>query len=528
LSHDILKAYIGETQGSYHQTPKTLSIVDTDGFRFFIAELENLSSHLLISLMSGDTSLHTFVSRSRVISLAYDSFVVDSSNLPPALDIGSFLVNLQEDCSPQGDLGVALQATLDTYFKMFVSKGFGPGTPEGTGMHVTWPQQDAYDGARDNWNALLFDNSNYKAHITPNFRAFLHWFLTSPRSISADEVSMCTSGAASASGASSVADTGVLIISDVAAEDSATGHFLVEAVIAPTVNRIMTQYGIDLSSALFQTLEYHGLAPVLNEYLVLKNGDVNGVYDGATYSARWDQIVFFLNMTGSGSTVGAGPEPLYVLDQGNGAKKVPVLYFPESMRDVVSQLEFEEYLFFDFDYWAEQGARHSFLEFSVDEATGIIHNTLALYVNHDQTHEYAEHPRSAGGILIPLFEVDAFIQGRQLAVLPGGLNQIILHWSDVSVDCRHVLMSRRASQILEMVPSTDAVVVTMRAYNDQESAVRSYNVVARGERGPGHVNPMSIFNDEEPAMLRSSGGAKSLERTTQGLLGLLLVVAWML
>ena len=62
-------------------------------------------------------------------------------------------------------------------------------------------------------------------------------------------------------------------------------------------------------------------------------------------------------------------------------------------------------------------------QFSVDEAEGRINNNLALYTA-NKAGTFSEQPRAAGGLLIPLIYIDAYIQGRKLDTLPGGFNQV--------------------------------------------------------------------------------------------------------
>ena len=78
----------------------------------------------------------------------------------------------------------------------------------------------------------------------------------------------------------------------------------------------------------------------------------------------------------------------------------------------MANLQFLDYLFFDFDFWIEKGARFSFLKFSEDEAEGRVNDNLSLFIS-NAAGVFAEQPRSAGGLMIPL--VSRFLRSRTKA-----------------------------------------------------------------------------------------------------------------
>jgi len=252
--------------------------------------------------------------------------------------------------------------------------------------------------------------------------------------------------------------------------------FEIRATISPDVSQMLVEYGIDLSTPLKPVLEEKGYEPQDDEYLYLLGGDVAGTYTGATYEANWDQNFYFLNISGTNQF-----EAIYVFDQGDGSRKIPAMYFPEENREDVANLQFLDYLFFDFDGWIERGARFSFLKFSVDEAVGRINDNLSLFIS-NSAGVFAEQRREEGGLLIPLVYIDALIQGRRLNTLPGGFNQTVISWSE---NLDYNILTTPYDNIFNVIPSTDAVVVNMYAYNhgdpDQEPEVRRYDV--RRDRG---------------------------------------------
>ena len=135
LVGQILIHFLTKTQGgTSHKVPKTLSIVDTALFATFIEALETFFADLLFLLKSGDVSLHSFVSRSRSSSVAFES-VADAggSTSPSGLDIGSWLESFKSLCNPGEPLLTDLDTAINAYYSIFYMQGVGPGTFKGTG-----------------------------------------------------------------------------------------------------------------------------------------------------------------------------------------------------------------------------------------------------------------------------------------------------------------------------------------------------------------------------------------------------------
>ena len=172
LSKQILKFFISETQGGgSHRAPKTMAILNTDNFATFITAFESLSADLTSTLKAGDISLHTFISRARAASVAFEGIVdVVGSQWPSGLDIGSFLENFKTLCNPSGAIGTDLETAINAYNNMFEEVGIGEGTAAGTGMHITWPTQSEFDANAPLWDQVLFSNVNYATSIIPEFK----------------------------------------------------------------------------------------------------------------------------------------------------------------------------------------------------------------------------------------------------------------------------------------------------------------------------------------------------------------------
>jgi hypothetical protein len=138
LAVQIWENFLSQTQGgSSHQAPKTLAIVETALFATFVEAFENFSIDLLDLLKGGDVSLHSFVSRARASSVAFEC-IVDAvgSNSPSGLDIGSWLDAFKTLCNPGEPLQADLDSATSAYKAMFYKTGYGAGTAAGTGKHV--------------------------------------------------------------------------------------------------------------------------------------------------------------------------------------------------------------------------------------------------------------------------------------------------------------------------------------------------------------------------------------------------------
>ena len=355
-------------------------------------------------------------------------------------------------------------------------------------MEITWPPKAVYTARPDLWNQCLFENSNYVTQIVPNFREFLQWFLSSSTPSGGGGASVCGKQAEVNS-----SNINTLIIEDLGAVDSATGLFEVTATISSLASQILIEYGIDLSTPLKEELEKRGFTSTDDEYLHLLGGNMPGAYDGSTFHAFWDQHFYFLNVT-----LSSIHEVLYVFNQGDGSRMIPAMYFPEANKEDLANLVFLDFLFFDFDYWIQRGARFSFFQFSVD-AEGQVNDNLSLFIS-NTAGVFSEQPRSSGGYVLPILYVDAKVQGRQLSILPGGFNQTVIPWTDTH---EYYIQKTAAHNIFNIIPSTDAIVVNMYAYDHGNATrkpdVRYYDI----ERKKG-VLPISLERAEQTLRKASS------------------------
>jgi hypothetical protein len=405
---------------------------------------------------------------------------------PSGLDIGSFLSNLDTLCQPGGAIGEALASTIEAYNTMIVNNHVGPGTAGGTGMHVTWPSQNEYASQTQVWNTVLFKREGFVTAIVPNYRAFLEYFLAASvpnlDSPSIEAVARNAEGetvcftSAIPSGEPDEPD-GMLYGTDVEVlPDSVT----VSTGIGRSVSYLLYEYGVDLTTPLKRLLLEKGYRPEDGDALYLYGGDVQGSYHGSEFSAEWNRQMYFMNISGVEAF-----EALYVVDQGDGSKNVPVLYFPEEYRQDVGRLQFLDYLFFNFEYWVSLGAKFGFLKFSVDPETGAVDDNLILFTGASEIKGFKEEPRSSKGLMIPLVYVEGNIQGKKINRLPGGFNQTLINWSE---DIDYNIISVKDETILDVIPETDAVQVTLKAYDFTTGGmltpeVRSFDVVRMNDGG---------------------------------------------
>lgn len=448
-----------------------MSVIDTDGFVNFLSAFDTFFAKLNETIRD-DKTLQAYVSRARSASVTFETAVdTQRSGEASGLDIGSFLNNFEMMCQPGHELGLALSAALTAYNGMFVVSSVGPGTAAGTGMNFIWPTHAKYKANQNFWDAILFKGKTFATYRAPHMEAFLKYFLSlsllssdSSSSVAIERASGQTESIcvldARPSGKPNSTEGGLMYDTKV---DIQPDRVSVSAVIDISVSYVVVEYGIDFTTALKQLLLDKGYTPHADDSLYLQGGNVLGAYRGSTFSADWNRDLYFLNITGNSTY-----EALYAVDQGGGSKNVPVLYFPESQRQQLAKLQFLDFLFFDFDYWQNLGAMHGFLSFSVsmDETATTseqrVMDSLNLFTSTSDQKAFVETPRSARGLIIPLIYVKAKVQGRTINVLPGGFHQTIINWRE---DIDYNVIAVNDQKIFNAVQDTDAVVVTMRAYD---------------------------------------------------------------
>jgi hypothetical protein len=164
-------------------------------------------------------------------------------------------------------------------------------------------------------------------------------------------------------------------------------------------------------------------------------------------------------------------ESVYAIDTGGGAKRVPVIYFPDDACVAFATLANLDFLFYDPSYWFSLGGLGGFMTFSVDEKNGEPLNNTALFLLTGRGGlAFLELPRNVGGFILPIVSVQAFIQGTELYTMPGGFNQTILNWNE---DLEFGFSKTLADDILTLIPSMDGVVTLAGARSMKGGAVES-------------------------------------------------------
>jgi hypothetical protein len=365
LAMDIQSNFMSQKQGySAHQSPKTLSIVDLAKFSTFLISWNNLGGVMKSLLVAQDPEFFTQVNRARNQVIAFQSVVDDvGSTKPSAVDIGSYLRVLKTGCVPASgsSLNALLENTIATYDAMFVVRGVGPGTPEATGMHVTWPVRQEYSQYKDYYDGVLFDTALSSATADAlEWIAFLETYyetITPPMG----DTSVCTMGV----GSSVEPDEGQLLINPSVSGPQNGGHSI-QTEIAREVDSVDVEYGVDMTSLLGRRRRLGHLREKVvtdkqkrktsatsgrpsdprhsrhrrdhgsrssrkqrrlqsdNDYFFLFGGDLLGDYNQSKYSTFWDRN-FYLFEGAAGQY-----ESVYAFDNGNGNKDIPVIYLPST------------------------------------------------------------------------------------------------------------------------------------------------------------------------------------------------------
>jgi len=443
LAEQILNEYVDETQGLFHSTPKTMSIVQSSGFNTFLAAWEALSLEMKSLLdANNDADFFAHLQRARGQSLAFETIDETGFRTPSALDIGSFLESLENLCTPVAGsvLKSALNAAQSTYDSMFVLRRNGPGTPDATGMHIFWPFRIRYAEDTELYDLILFNNTLvFATSDAPNFQAFLKTFYISTTPPNKGLVSVCGNAATSQVTPESEDD---LLLKPEVVQFSASA-VIVQSELAITTDFISTEYGLDLSHVLndeptrrrilapgsTRPMEgsLEGLHTKLgrnkvelglqeDDIFILWGGDIAGSFSGSTYTAEWSRTFFAISAAGDDQF-----EVVYVVDVGNGLKATPVIYFSpgtSSMMNSPTTLEEAEAL----------GGQEGFLTFSIDPVSGVSSGNLALFLGDGAT--VSETPRSALGFVIPIVYVFLQDSDKSINTLLGGLYGTVLEWSE--------------------------------------------------------------------------------------------------
>jgi len=186
-------------------------------------------------------------------------------------------------------------------------------------------------------------------------------------------------------------------------------------------------------------------------------------------------------------------EELYVIDQGNGARRVPTMYFPPRISR--SQIDLPLISLQDA---RNLGGVYSYLTFSVDETTGEIENNLAMYVTNNAS-STSEMPRSAGGHFAPIIYVEAEFLDNPVSVLVGGAFGNVFEWNEESNIAIH---SGNIQFILEE-RGLDNYIIDVTAY-DHDTDMRDY-FNFRLDSDSNVITPINLDYDGDPTTIGQGG-----------------------
>jgi len=255
------------------------------------------------------------------------------------------------------------------------------------------------------------------------------------------------------------------------------------------------------------------------DYFIIYGGDVNVEYEGPNVAAAWDRTYYLLEYLES-------VEPLYVYDDGNGAKSIPVCYFPPSTPITADLIPIG--ITVD-EAMANLGCLEGSLTFSLatDSSAGI-----SLYVWRDGTLRYvrrhlltisslsklsdqfvhlflidcsSETREESMGQIVPIFYADILIDGVSVDELLGGFDSTIVAWDPNSEFTIYFTDDVTYAGLFE----TNLAFVEAFAYDDDtgvfDDRVFAYTVDAGA---PTNEPPVGAPTNEPPAEAPTADGGE--------------------
>ena len=500
MAQEFLDDFLVEQQGSVHQTPKTLALIDTDLYLEFLQLWDAFAAELTRLLRADDPFLFPILSRARQVAISFVAFA-DEGQQKSAIDVGSFLATFDAACQPEesSELFRLRSATVDAYNAMQLASGVGEGTREATGVQVFWPPRRDYDEYKSFYDNVLFEEPLFALTDAPNWLEFMQTYYAST-------TSQLETGSVCRGDPSSVIQPtreGQLLLNPTSEEDGT--DIVVQSEVILNVDDVTVEFGLDLTPGLellggtdgrllkgmydpsnIDNSTRYSQHPILqrfhqrrqkyrrrgrrlqqydeDDYLILFGGDVEGTYDGAKYKATWDGH-FFVFMDDAGQL-----EPAFAIDLGEQSRALPVMYFPPGADTEVTGEDFPHRTT---EEEAEAlGGVYGYLNVLATGSEGVL-NDLALYTESLDT--FSETPRSAGGQIVPIIYSEAYLGGNDYFVYVGGFNGTVFEWNE---DSRLSVTTLHWTTVLEQYErrGVDTVVVDFAAYdldkfdeNDEDS-----------------------------------------------------------
>ena len=519
IASSLHDTFLTQRQGNSHQAPKTMALVETSSFALFSEALEALFEELNNRLATNnDADFHANLQRARASSVAFESYLDDSGMAnPSAVDVGSFLKSFSELCEPPSSstLGQRLQDAEASYNDMFMARGVGPGTPAATGVHIMFPMKNTYQSNSRMFDGYLLENRNLD--VPPQWLSFMNTYLVTGTPSSSSGDSICGMKTDVTGGNTETATTiesdiipstsdGQTLLIDPSVEVlGVTPTFSglnVQTEITTNTDLVSVEVGIDSSALLARRRQlrlwggngpippqkskllermrptryagYHSRSLQTNDgkdYFLLYLGTVAGTYNQSQFSAFWDGEFFFLGDTQN------GPVPVYVYDLGNGARSVPVMYFPRNARIARNDIPIGTTL----EDAVAMGASFGALKFGYDTTTRELTTDFTLMTDDasttanvtldgttsDTSSTKTETLPSAGGQVVPILYLDGRVDGYDYSMFLGGFDRTIFDWSE---DNPMEIQLVSASNYLDAIPSVNTLVVNVRASNFDASS----------------------------------------------------------
>eukprot|EP00529_Nitzschia_sp_RCC80_P005030 CAMPEP_0113469172 /NCGR_PEP_ID=MMETSP0014_2-20120614/15756_1 /TAXON_ID=2857 /ORGANISM="Nitzschia sp." /LENGTH=913 /DNA_ID=CAMNT_0000361629 /DNA_START=92 /DNA_END=2830 /DNA_ORIENTATION=+ /assembly_acc=CAM_ASM_000159 len=474
LGQEIVSTFVSSTQDyGYHDTPKTLALVDTVAYSDFLDTWEALSSYMADLLASGtDADFHAILNRARGNAISFAGSLDEPSvQVNAAMDIGSFMLVFRSLCQPNqsGELAALLNNAMQSYTNIFVTSETGPGTVAATGMHVSWVSKQEFTTYTAYYDNIVFGSDPPIIQGAPQYLRMLAQFYLAPTPESNAGDSVC--GASTSPSRSATSPSELLIDPSINFLDDVNTEIRSE--ITRSTDFVFVEYGVDVTNWLSndevrrrlqesahrarklresEHLEGNGTMKTgtfasrrrstkwryrdtsdrsrrtqqeevfgTEDYFLLYGGDVAVEYDGPNIISRWDSTFFWIE-------AGESFEPVYAFDEGEGLKSIPVCYFGPAAPITTAQIEVGVTVA---DAVSALGCEEGFLSFSAAEDSD---GQIGLYVYQDDRLSQVE--RGTGKHIVPILYIEYSVGEDFVDELLGGFGSLVIPWtqeSEVSV-----------------------------------------------------------------------------------------------
>ena len=539
----------------FHATPKTLAVTDTSRFDPFILAWEELMAAMTSLLQANnDPDFYGNLHRARGATVSYSGSLDDPADkLKAAMDIGSFLQTFLDFCQPAPNtpFRILVENALSAYNDMFVVTGNGPGSPPGTGMHISWVSKEVYNQFTAYYNAILFEASPPIIQDVPNYFAFLQTYYTSVTP---------TTNAGSVCGVDLEPDrppeSDIELLIDPQLVFPGDGSTEIQSQIARSVDFVFNEFGIDLTNILDQVTgggrrlreglrelekrlalsrededeamstastmtglhrrrylgqpratERASQRNLQENFFDLYGGDMTVEYDGPNIRSNWDGNFFWIQYEADGETK---YEPIYAFDDGGGTKSIPVCYFTPA--NAITQDDIP--LGITTNQALALGCLEAYLSFNADAPE--LDFSLYAFVEEDGGTRVAEVPQSARGQIVPVLYITLSYNGVFLTELLGGSEQVILPWS-----AEETFTVVRVNEVdMLRLFNADTLFVEVFAYDD-DTNVNDYRrfpyTISVPPDSPTDAPSGSDGPDDSPTFAPTSEDASSSLITTMAL-----------